>query len=291
MVNTQSLRQRKAYTTLAISEISSSGAGSLGNQFTIDGIPNYASDRIAFSPPTTAVQEFKVQTATYDASTGFTMGATINMSTLGGTNTVHGEAHEWFRNKSLDANSFFNNLNDRAKDNYKDNRFGASAGGPIILPKLYNGKNKSFWFFAYEGNPNQVPSEGTVTTVPTAKERTGDFSELLQFGSAYQIYDPHSIRFDGTHYVRTPFPGNIIPTAALDPVAKNIVDKFYPLSNQDPQNPTGFRGNFRSPRPLNANQYNTYTSRVDHNFSDSRRLFGRFSMDRWHNEGGISTAI
>jgi hypothetical protein len=286
MVNTQSLRQRKAYTTLALSEISSNGTGSLGNQFTIDGIPNYASDRIAFSPPTTAVQEFKVQSATYDSSSGFTMGATINMATLGGTNALHGEAHEWFRNKSLDANSFFNNLNGRKKDNYKDNRFGASAGGPIVLPKLYNGRNKSFWFFAYEGNPNQVPSEGTVTTVPTAKERTGDFSELLQFGPAYQIYDPHSIRFDGTHYVRTPFDGNIIPPTALDQVAKNIVDKYYPLPNQDPQNPAGLRKNFRSPKPLNANQYNTYTSRVDHNFSDRHRLFGRFSMDRWYNEGG-----
>ena len=286
VINTQSLRQRKAYTTLALSEISSNGTGSLGNEFTIDGIPNYASDRIAFSPPTTAVQEFKIQTATYDASSGFTMGATINMATLGGTNKVHGEAHEWFRNKSLDANSFFNNDAGRPKDNYRDNRFGASAGGPLILPKLYNGKNRTFWFFAYEGNPNQTPSEGTVTTVPTAKEREGDFSELLQFGTAYQIYDPATIHYDGTYYVRDPFEGNIIPPDRMDSVAKAIIDKYYPLPNQDPQNPTGFRRNFRSPRPLNANRYNTYTARLDHNFSDRNRLFGRFSMDRWHNEGG-----
>jgi hypothetical protein len=286
MVNTQSLRQRKAYTTLAISEISSNGTGSLSNQFTIDGIPNYASDRIAFSPPTTAVQEFKVQTATYDAGSGFTMGATVNMVTVGGTNALHGEAHEWFRNKSLDANSFFNNMAGRQKDNYRDNRFGASAGGPIIIPKLYNGKNKSFWFFAYEGNPNSVPAEGTVTTVATAKERTGDFSELLPFGSAYQIYDPSSIHYDGTHYVRDPYPGNKIPSSALSPVAKNIVDSYYPLPNQDPQTAVGFRRNFRSPRPLNENRYNTYTSRVDHAFSDRHRLFGRFSMDRWFTEGG-----
>ncbi len=286
LVNTQSLRQRKAYTTLAISEISSNGTGSLGNQFTIDGIPNYASDRIAFSPPTTAVQEFKVQTATYDASSGFTMGATINMATLGGNNALHGEAHEWFRNKSLDANSFFNNLNGRKKDNYRDNRFGASAGGPIVIPGVYHGKNKSFWFFAYEGNPNSVPAEGTVTTVPTVKERAGDFSDLLQFGPSYQIYDPLTTHFDGTHYVRDPFPGNIIPANRIDPVAKNIMDKYYPLPNQDPQNPVGFRMNFRSPNPLNANEYNTYTGRVDHNFTDRHRLFGRFSLDRWHTEGG-----
>lgn len=286
VVNTQSLRQRKAYTTLAISEISSNGNGSLGNQFTLDGIPNYASDRIAFSPPTTAVQEFKVQTATYDAGTGFTMGATINMVTLGGSNALHGEAHEWFRNKSLDANSFFNNMAGRKKDNYKDNRFGASLGGPIVIPKLYNGKNKSFFFFAYEGNPNSVPSEGTVTTVPTAKERTGDLSDLLQFGSAYQIYNPHTISFDGTRYLRQPYAGNIIPASSLDPVSKNIIAKYYPLPNQDPQNPVGFRRNFRSPRPLNANEYNTYTSRLDHNFSDRDRMFGRFSMDRWHSDGG-----
>ena len=263
VVNTQSLRERKAYTTLALSEISSDGAGSLGNQFTIDGIPNYASDRIAFSPPTTAVQEFKVQTATYDAASGFTMGATINMVTLGGTNALHGEAHEWFRNKSLDANSFFNNMAGRPKDNYRDNRFGGSLCGPIVIPKLYNGKNKSFFFFAYEGNPNSVPAEGTVTTVPTAKERTGDLSELLQFGSAYQIYNPHSIAFDGTSYVRQPYAGNLIPASSLDPVAQNIIAKYYPLPNQDAQDPVGFRRNFRSPTPLNANQYNTYTSRVD----------------------------
>lgn len=286
VVNTQSLRQRKAYTTLALSEISSSGAGSLANQFTIDGIPNYASDRIAFSPPTTAVEEFKVQTATYDAASGFTMGATINMSTKGGGNVLHGEAHEWFRNKSLDANSFFNNMNGRPKDNYKDNRFGASLGGPVFIPKVYNGRNRTFWFFAYEGNPNQTPSEGTVTTVPTAKERAGDFSELSQFGSAYQIYDPHTIQYNGVHYVRQPYSGNFIPPSQLDPVALNIIAKYYPLPNQDAQNPVGFRKNFRSPNPLNANEYNTYTTRIDHNFSDRNRIFGRFSMDRWHSEGG-----
>jgi hypothetical protein len=126
--------------------------------------------RVAFSPPQTAIQEFKMQTSTYDASIGHTIGSVVNVSTRSGTNVLHGEAHWFVRNRAFDAPNFFNNKANTESPVYQDNRYGASAGAPVYLPGLYNGKNKTFWFYAYEANKWIVPANFTGT-VPTAHWR------------------------------------------------------------------------------------------------------------------------
>jgi len=288
VVNATDLRQRKAAFTNGLSQTAIQGGGTYGAEFTIDGIPNTAAQpgqqRIAFSPPTEALQEQNVATSTYDASQGHNAGAVINMVTRAGTNELHGEAHWWFRNKSLDANSFYNNRRGVAKDNYRDNRVGFTIGGPVYLPKLYNGKNKTFWFFAFETNPSTQPIYRT-TTVPTEAQKKGDFSSLLAISGQYQLYDPFSTVQSGSVYTRSPFPGNIIPEARVNAntTAQNLL-KYYPQGGAAKGTDLAIRegrNNWDTTAPLAENKYRTYTGRLDHTFSDTHRIFGRFSLDRW----------
>jgi len=274
--NTTDLRSRKAAFNNGLSQWSSDGAGEKRNDFTIDGIANVAADRVAYSPPSAAVEEFKIQTASYDAAVGNAMGASVNLVTKSGTNSLRGQVYEWFRGAKLDANNYFDQKNGRPKRDYNDNRFGAAVGGPIT-------RSRTFYFANFEANPFQVPSPAT-RTVPTEKMRNGDFSELLALGSQYQIYDPATTRPHPTQagrFIRDPFPGNIIPANRIDPVAKNILS-FYPLPNQ--AGTADGANNYTNPTAVAFETYYTVTSRVDHNFSDKHRLYGRFSWDFWEEE-------
>ena len=260
------------------------GNGATNNEFTIDGVSNTFADssagqsRFAFSPPQTAVSEFKIETSPYDASIGHSIGASVNVSTKNGTNTLHGEAHWFVRNKAFDAPSFFNNKYGTKQQNYQDNRYGVSAGGPVYIPKTYNGRSKTFWFYAYEGNKWGVPQPYT-TTVPTAAERTGDFSALLALGSAYQIYDPASVSTaPGGRTQRLPFPNNAIPSARLDPIALNLL-KYYPLPNQ--AGTSDFRNNYFNGSATAKEDYYVHLARIDHSFSDQHRAFLRLNYDWW----------
>ncbi|MBI3210183.1 MAG: TonB-dependent receptor, partial [Candidatus Solibacter usitatus] len=285
-VNGTNLRLRKAGFNSAPSTFSTDGSGNNQNEFSIDGVSNTYSDgtapRVAFSPPQTAISEFKVQTAAFDAALGHTMGSTVNVSTKSGTNQLHGEVHEWFRHSALDSPSIFQNRSGQAISIYQDNRYGASAGAPIMIPKLYDGRNKSFWFFAYEANKFGNPDSGgnATTTVPTAKMHNGDLSEFLALGSAYQFYDPRSTTLTAGRYVRTPVPGNIIPASQLDKVGLNFVN-LYPLPNQP--GTRDFRSNFyRSGKALE--DYWTWLTRLDHAFSDKHRMFFRLHRDFWEED-------
>jgi len=194
VVNTTDMRLRKAAFNNAPSQIATDGNGQYNNEFQIDGVSNTfavgnGTARVAFSPPATAIKEFKIETSPYDASVGHTIGAVTNVSTAGGTNELHGEAHFWERNSAFDAPNFFNNKNNTRPAVYQDHRYGASAGAPVVLPGLRDGRNRTFWYYAWESNKWGVPGTQT-STVPTPAERRGDFSELLRLGSRYQIYDP-----------------------------------------------------------------------------------------------------
>ncbi len=285
-VNGTNLRLRKAGFNAAPSQFSTDGGGNNQNEFSIDGVSNTYSDgtapRVAFSPPQTAISEFKVQTSAFDASLGHTMGSTVNVSTKSGTNEIHGEFHEWFRHSALDAPDIFQNRSGQAISIYQDNRYGASAGAPIIIPKVYNGRNKSFWFFAYEANKFGNPSSGgnILSSVPTAKMHEGDLSEYLALGSAYQVYDPRSTRLENGRYVRTAIPGNVIPKSQLDQVGLNFVN-LYPLPNQP--GTRDFRNNFyRSGKALE--DYWVWITRVDHAFSENHRIFLRLHRDFWEED-------
>jgi hypothetical protein len=274
--NTTDLRSRKAAFNNGLSQWSSDGAGEKRNDFTIDGVANVAADRVAYSPPSAAVEEFKIQTATYDAAVGNAMGATVNLVTKSGTNNLRGQVYEWFRGAKFDAKNYFDEKAGRPKRDYKDNRFGAAVGGPIA-------RGRTFYFGNVEANPFEVPQPITLT-VPTAKMRTGDLSELLALGSQYQIYDPATIRPHPTlagRFTREPFPGNIIPQNRIDPVAAKILE-YYPLPNQG--GTSDGANNYTNPTAVAFETYYTATMRIDHNLSDRHRVYGRFSWDFWEEE-------
>jgi len=282
-VNGTNLRLRKAAFNSAPSTFSTDGGGNNQNEFSIDGVSNTFSDgtapRVAFSPPPTAISEFKVQTTAFDASLGHTMGSTVNVSTKSGTNAIHGELHEWLRHSALDAPTIFNNRAGQKLPIYQDNRYGFSVGAPVVVPKLYNGKNRTFWFYAWEANKFGSP-EGQTSTVPTAKMRVGDLSEYLSRGAAYQVYDPRSTQLVNGRYTRTPIPGNILPASQLDTVGKNLVN-LYPLPNQ--AGTVEQRNNFfRSGKALE--DYWVWLTRFDHAFSENHRMFVRLHRDYWEED-------
>jgi hypothetical protein len=274
--NTTDLRSRKAAFNNGLSQWASDGAGEKRNDFTIDGVANVAADRVAYSPPSAAVEEFKISTASYDAAVGNAMGASVNLVTKSGTNNLRGQVYEWFRGAKLDAPNYFDKKNNRPKRDYKDNRFGAAVGGPIA-------RGRTFYFANVEANPFEVPQPITLT-VPTERMRNGDFSELLALGPQYQIYDPATTRPHPTQsgrFIRDPFPGNIIPQNRIDPVARRIVE-FYPLPNQ--AGTADNANNYTNPTAVAFETYYTATTRVDHNLSDRHRIYGRFSWDFWEEE-------
>lgn len=286
VANTTNLRLRKSMAPEATSDISADGAGRYNNEFQIDGISNTAADRgqgyarVAYAPPASAVREFKMQTSAYDASVGHTMGSIVNVSTASGTNELHGEGHWFLRHSALDAPNFFNNKNNTPRGIYQDNRYGFSLGGPIRIPKLYNGRNRSFFFFAYEGNQFGVPTQFS-RTVPTAAQRNGDFSALLPLTNAnYAIYDPRSTTAAaGGRFSRTPFAGNVIPRSRLDTLGMNLAN-LYPLPNSPNTATADGRNNFfSSPKAIQKTYSNLV--RFDHAFSENHRVFLRAHYDFW----------
>ncbi|MBI1898212.1 MAG: TonB-dependent receptor [Acidobacteria bacterium] len=286
VANGANLRERKPAFNNANSQVSTDGNGQYNNEFQIDGVTNSFADgnaraRVAFSPPQASIQEFKMQTATYDASLGHTIGAVLNVSTKSGTNDFHGEAHWFVRNSAFDAPNFFNNQQGTKKSVYQDNRYGASIGGPVVLPKLYDGKNKTFFFYAWEANKWGVPGNFTGT-VPSEAQRRGDFSQLLQVNANYQIYDPlTTTAVAGGRFQRQPVAGNLIPASRLDPVGAAIAG-LYPLPNRE--GTRDGRNNFFNGDLKPKEDYYVHITRVDHAFSENFRSFLRLHYDWWEED-------
>ncbi|MDX2268028.1 MAG: TonB-dependent receptor [Bryobacter sp.] len=283
-VNGTDLRLRKAPFNNAPSQFSTNGGGNYNNDFTIDGVVNVYSDgtqpRVAFSPPQTSIAEFKVQTSAFDASAGFSLGSNVNVTTKSGTNELHGEFHEWLRHSKLDSRTIFQNRVGQGIPIYQDNRFGASAGAPVVIPKLYNGKNKTFWFFGFEANPFGSGISST-STVPTAEMRRGDLSPLLRLNAGNQIYDPLTTRAAANgRFQRQPIPGNIIPASRLDAVAQNMLNA-WPQPNQ--AGTADFRNNFFLANKV-LETYWAWIARLDHTFSENHRIFFRFHRDFWEED-------
>ena len=244
------------------------------NEFTLDGSPNMANGRrVAFVPPAGAVQEFKVETATFDAQQGHTAGATVNVTLKSGTNQLRGDGYYHYRDEVLAANDFFLERAGRPKDDTGYKRFGFTAGGPAMLGKLYDGRNKTFFFTAFEWLYDTFPEPGQFT-VPTEAQRNGDFSALLSQGIV--IYDPLTAvrRADG-RIERQPFPGNIIPAGRFSSIGRNYMS-YYPLANQagDAQG----RNNYITGNPRGDDFY-SMNYRVDHNLTDKQRFFVRYSRN------------
>jgi hypothetical protein len=248
-----------------------SGAKGGESEVMIDGATdtiNYDTHAVGDIPGLDAVREFRIYTEAYSAEFGHTAGGVESFTIKSGTNDLHGGAWEYYRSDVLDANGYNANTALQARPSFSRNQFGFQAGGPVFIPKLYRGRNKTFFFFSYEELLDSTPGAGFTTTVPTALEKTGNFSKTFNTnGSQLVIYDPSSL----SNGVRTPFPGNLVPASRLNPVGMALLN-LYPLPNK-----AGVSGsdqnNFFSDAPSTDKNY-TYDIRIDHKFSDKQSMFG-----------------
>jgi len=279
IIYTGDLKFSRPFDNLGTSSVVTAGAPS-GNEFTLDGTPNTQGKepRVAFVPPADAVQEFKVVTVSFDAQEGHTAGAMIDVTLRSGTNKLHGTAYEFVRNDILSANDFFLNRAGQPRDALRYNRYGGSLGGPILLPRFgeggrsyISGRNRAFFFFAYEALKDAFPEPGQFT-VPTLAERRGDLSALLPLG--IQIYDPLTAQHVGDRIQRTPFSNNLIPEERINPIARNYLS-FYPLPNQkDAQG----RNNYISSQPR-SDTFNSETVRLNFNFNERHTSFFNYTRN------------
>jgi hypothetical protein len=237
--------------------------------FTIDGsnASNQNGRGIILTPSIDEIQEFKTESSNMSAEFGYGS-STVNVSIKSGTNSLHGAAWEFLRNDAMDARLFFATR----KPPLRRSQFGANAGGPVWIPKLYDGRDRTFWFFNYEGLRLRQ-GQSFAPSVPTARMRTGDLSEIPN-----TIYDPATTVPDPSRpngFIRQPFPGNIIPQNRINPIANFFLQpEWIPLPIQ-PGIAANLRREFSVP-----SHYNQWTSKIDHRFSESDSISGRFSAKR-----------
>ena len=265
----------------ASTTFSSGGAPTGQNEMLLDGVPNQSySLGIAYNPPADAVEEVQMQVFSADATYGHTGGGISNQITKSGTNDLHGTLYEYNQATPLQATPFFINKAGQTKATDVLNQYGVTVGGPLVAPKLFNGRNKIFWFFAYEGIHEPTASAATRTT-PTIAEKTGDFSALLALGSQYQIYDPASGVVSGSTVARQPFPGNTIPANRLNPIAQAYM-QFFPAPNV-PGTSTGLN-NYVSD-PITHRVFRNNFGRMDFNLSDRQKVFWDIRSTEYHSIG------
>jgi hypothetical protein len=251
------------------------------NEFLLDGAPNNAQaggNNIAYVPPVDSVQEFKIQTNSFDAQFGKTAGGIMNVSLKSGTNAFHGTGYEFMRRNALDANSFQNNAAGIARSGHFLDQYGGSVGGPLIFPRVYNGRNKSFFFVNYEGYREGTPTP-LVLSVPEPEFLNGDFSKLVDSkGSKITIYDPVNpvINADGS-VTRQPFPNNIIPGSRLNPTAQKILSYFGKANTTTPGSAYGTNDLFipGGSDNLDKDTFYNLVTKFDFNITDKHRVFFR----------------
>ena len=248
--------------------------GTAGNQINLDGTPNLAyTGQVAFTPPSDAVQEFKVQTNSFDSQNGFTAGSTVNVALKTGTNRFHGSGYWFNRDKSRTANNFFNNRLGRERPDRKYDRYGTTINGPII-------KDRTFFLFAFERQNDNV-AQPTTYSVPTLKMRQGDFSELIvnrnNIGDSANtvIYNP----LNGTAAGQTrPTFGCAVPNNTPVPASCNVIPSnliYGPALNflnlfPEPNQP-GFVNNFITDQNLHR-PYRAFLAKVDHNMNPNHKI-------------------
>ncbi len=262
---------------------------------TLDGVSTNTSRALSMSwvssnaPSLEAVTEFTVDTNGFKAEYGHAGGGVMTFSSKSGTNQVHGSAYEFVRNTDFDANRFFSNAAGIRRAVYKQSDFGGSFGGPIYIPKIHNGKDKSFFFFAYEGFRNRVGATAFTTSVPTPEMYKGDFSKWVNAaGAQIPIYDPTTqvIANDGT-VTRTPFANNQIPQALIDGSAVKALGAFAsgggqlaPNNNAAPGTLAYVTNNYLVTKGSQVSPINKWSIKGDHLFSAKDRISGYYGYDR-----------
>jgi hypothetical protein len=263
------------------------------NNFQLDGMPNTkAGGYVSFIPPMDSVQEFRVQTNAYDASIGRQAGSTVNMETKGGGKDYHGTLYEFNQNNFLNANLFQNNLLGGGTPAVHFNEFGGTFGGPVWIPKVYRGKQKTFFFVSFDDTRNLDPRPGGTRSVPTQLERSGDFSQSFSIvgGQRFpvQLFNPFDVDSTGK---RAPFqcdsagnpvtpvnnkqtggtPCSKIPSQMLSPIALNIL-KYIPLPNTASDPNSNALNNYVSPA-TRQDKFPVLSIRGDEAWNNSHHSF------------------
>ena len=243
------------------SQISIAGGPVRGNNYLLDGIPiTDAANRAIIIPTLEAVEQVKVQSNTYDAEMARTGGGMFNTYLKSGTNDWHGSLFGTMRQTSWDANNYFNNAAGIPLPDQPNRSFGASFGGAVRVPRLYNGQNRTFFWLAWEGYQDTQSNTKQFTT-PTALERIGDFSQSRTAGGALNvIYDPKSTVCAGSTCTRQPYAGNAIPAGSLNPVGLAMAATYV-----KPQTVSAFYGapNLTQAAPLSS-KASQKTAKLDH---------------------------
>lgn len=267
------------------SQIRINGGPAYGNQFFLDGVSNTAAvhNEISVVPMSDSVQEFRVETNSLKAEYGQTAGGVINVVTKSGGNEFHGSLYEFLRNDSLDARNAFSTQPDprtgRIKQVLRYNQYGGTVGGPVWIPKLYNGKNRTFFFAGWEQWLWRSTGAPQIGTVATDLQRAGDFSRTFDArGAIIPIYDPSTTRQNpaGSGFVRDLFAGNVVPRSRMDALALRVLP-YMPQANATPTDLVTNVNNFVSLAKSTSNQ-TVSTQRVDHRINEANNLFFRYSF-------------
>lgn len=252
---------------------SANGAPVAATDVFVDGVANTVNvnrgvNISGWVPAVDSIGEFKLEVGSLSAEFGRSGGSMTNIAVKTGSNELHGSLYEFFRNSKLDANQYFARGQGRSLAAFGANTYGFAVGGPVMFPKLYDGRNRTFWFVNYEGS-KEGNAIDFIGSSPTDKMRAGDFSEVPQ-----TLYDPFSVTDVNGVPTRTPFAGNIIPAGRQDPVAKKVIE-YYPTPNRTPPNPAQpWANNFQFSGKWPRN-YNMTAVKIDHLFSEKFTTFFR----------------
>ena len=276
----------------AMSSWSINGGRPNQNAFQIDGVSDQSittASNLAYVPPLEATQELKIQTNTYDAQYGRTSGGVISLSIKPGTNTFHGAAYEYMRRTQFEANAYSNNATNQPRTPRLNDQYGFELDGPVMIPRLYSGRDKTFFMFSLERIRSKGPSP-SLGSVPTQEQKQGDFSQTLtSAGRPFIMYDPLTITpnpsFDPTkavtltnlQYTRTPFAGNRIPQARVNPIALHVLNDI-PLPNQ-PGDPVTHLNNWYAGYVSSDLDYQNLIGRVDHSVNNAWKMFARWNYN------------
>lgn len=259
------------------------GGRSGENETLIDGVSSVRGSRSAsFAPALNAIQEVTMLTNSYDASFGRFGGGVTSIVLRTGTNQLHGQLFEFIKNDNLNSNGYSANAANVRRPEYKNNTFGFTVDGPVVIPKLLNGKNKLFWMLSLESLRERNP-QIQLWTVPTAAERRGDYSQIVDSQRrSISIYDPLTTRTNpnGAGFIRTPFAGNVIPGGRINPVAAKLME-FYPAANRVSENVDG-QNNYLFVNS-SKNSYNQWLGKLDWAITDRHRVSGRYGETPWSN--------
>jgi hypothetical protein len=284
-----------------------------GNDWSIDGVPNMGNGYgAAYLPYSTTILEYKVATQDFDASIGHSSGASIAIMTKAGTNALHGDVTEqhwqqrWNGTRFFVKQAYYRSIaqaeasgnhalaetlrNSPEQPSGHSNNYAGALGGPVVIPKLINGKNKLFFFFSFDGFQDRKTTESTFNhTLPTLQNRQGDFSDLLAVNATkYQLYDPLSVHADASrpgHFLRDPIPGNILPKSRIiNPVYPTYL-KFLPTPNNSPANAAlEPLNNYVDPAEPYNWSYEALANRYDYSLSEKHRFFGRWSWLKYRED-------